>query len=117
MTFGQEPNSAVAAKAQLAARSDQPGHFFERLCGGTPITTMNTPTDSKALPLTNYSASWVKRNNEMPEHGQRVIAFSPVYPKGHEMRFRILDGQFVRITTEVEYWAYCEPMADSLPNT
>jgi hypothetical protein len=77
---------------------------------------MNTPTNSEALPLTNCSASWVKRNDEMPERGERVIAFSPVYPKGHEMRFRILDGQFIRITTEVEYWAYCEPMADSLPS-
>jgi hypothetical protein len=70
----------------------------------------------RALPLTNCSAFWIKRNDEMPERGERVIAFSPVYPKGHEMRFRILDGQFIRITTEVEYWAYCEPMADSLPN-
>lgn len=77
---------------------------------------MNTPTNSEALPLTNCSASWIKRNDEMPERGERVIAFSPVYPRGHEMRFRILDGQFIRITTEVEYWAYCEPMADSLPN-
>jgi len=29
----------------------------ERLCGGTPITTMNTPTNSEALPLTNCSPS------------------------------------------------------------
>ena len=29
----------------------------QRLCGGTPITTMNTPTNSEALPLTNCSAS------------------------------------------------------------
>ena len=28
MTFGQEPHSAVAAKAQLAARGDQTGHFY-----------------------------------------------------------------------------------------
>jgi hypothetical protein len=27
----------------------------ERLCGGTPITTMNTPTNSEALPPTNCS--------------------------------------------------------------
>ena len=61
-------------------------------------------------------SSWRKRNEEMPESGQRVVAFSPVYPKGHEMRFRILDGQFLRITTEVEYWADCEENFQSLPN-
>ena len=27
----------------------------ERLCGGTPITNMNTQTNSEALPLTNCS--------------------------------------------------------------
>lgn len=74
----------------------------------------NTQTAPLDAPI--CSACWIKRNDEMPERGERVIAFSPVYPKGHEMRFRILDGQFIRITTEVEYWAYCEPMADSLPN-
>lgn len=77
---------------------------------------MNIPTNSEALPITNYSASWIKRSDEMPKRGERVIAFSPVYSKGHPMRFRILDGQFIRLAAEVEYWAYCEPMADSLPN-
>ena len=60
--------------------------------------------------------SWRKRNKEMPERGQRVVAFSPVYPEGHEMRFRILDGQFLRITTEVEYWTDCEELFQYLPN-
>lgn len=79
---------------------------------------MNTEptTAGTLLSPPSCSASWIKRNDETPERGERVIAFSPVYPKGHEMRFRILDGQFIRITTEVEYWAYCEPMMDSLPN-
>jgi hypothetical protein len=59
------------------------------------------------------------KGERIPPPGRPVVfnwsALDP-YPKGHEMRFRILDGQFIRITTEVEYWAYCEPMADSLPN-
>lgn len=46
----------------------------------------------------------------MPEHGRRVLTLSPVYPVGDCSRFRIMDGQFVRISTEVDSWIYLEDL-------
>ncbi len=34
----------------------------------------------------------------------RVFVFSPQYPKGSEMRIRILDAQFVHILTDATHW-------------
>ena len=41
--------------------------------------------------------------------GVRVLVFSPVYPEGHEMRYRLMDGQFVRISTEATHYAHLTP--------
>jgi hypothetical protein len=52
----------------------------ERLCGGTPLTTMNTPTNSEALPLTNCSPAYPKNITAFvakwqPNEGARRKAF------------------------------------------
>ena len=52
-----------------------------------------------------------KTREEVPERDRKVIAFSPIYPVGHPTRFRILDGQFVRVCDEVEKWLYLEDIA------
>ncbi len=49
------------------------------------------------------SASWVHRDTALPDCG-RVLVYSPIYPQGHTMRFRIMDSVFVRISTEATHW-------------
>ena len=34
----------------------------------------------------------------------RVLIFSPIYPIGDPMRWRIVDWQFVRIMSEATHW-------------
>lgn len=53
---------------------------------------------------------WVSRDERMPvsEDGRRVLAFSPTYPKGHEMRHRMMDPQFFRICGEATHWLSVE---------
>lgn len=48
---------------------------------------------------------FIKVSERLPEEKDgRVLAFSPIYPEGHFMRWRIIDGQFIRITSEVDKW-------------
>lgn len=56
----------------------------------------------------NTILEFIERREAMPDPDRRVIAYSPVYPPGHEMRHRVCAGQFIRIMTEVESWAYCD---------
>jgi hypothetical protein len=39
----------------------------------------------------------------------RILTFSPIYPKGHEMRFRIMDARFFNISSEATHFAILEP--------
>lgn len=41
----------------------------------------------------------------------RVLAFSPAYPVGHDMRFRVVDSRFLKIMGEVTHWMELEPNA------
>ena len=57
---------------------------------------------------------WVSRNI-LPDSG-RVLAFSPIYKVGDPMRYRVLDAQFIGISTDVTYWLdlnAIEPNEDS----
>ena len=56
-------------------------------------------------PSKEASIAWNSRD-KIPEG--RVLTFSPCYEQGDAMRWRIMDGQFVRICKEVELWAYLE---------
>lgn len=53
--------------------------------------------------------NWIDVNDEMPlESDIYVLACSPCYEEirtNHEMTFRIMNGQFVGICTEVTHWA------------
>lgn len=55
---------------------------------------------------------WVDREKEMPPAGQRVLTYSPCYEgmrNGHEMIYRLMDGQLVRISIDVTHWARINP--------
>lgn len=65
--------------------------------------------DVTALPPTPCSA-WIARGEQpAPEDGERILVFSPCYPKGHEMRHRILDARFFKIVTEATHFQILEP--------
>jgi len=50
---------------------------------------------------------WNKSTEHLPEHGDRFcLCFSPSYSKDNSMRWRILQGQFVKLCSEVVYWKY-----------
>lgn len=53
---------------------------------------------------------WVSREDRLPTEndGKRILIFSPVYAKGHEMRYRIVDQQFFRICKEATHWLSLE---------
>ena len=50
---------------------------------------------------------WHKRD-EAPPKGSRILAFSPCHPVGHEMRFRVMGGEWLERSSDVELWADCE---------
>jgi len=56
---------------------------------------------------TTKGIDWRDRNDtaDFPDEGERVLVFSPDYPKGHEMQVRIMDARFFRISTEATMWA------------
>lgn len=47
---------------------------------------------------------WIDKNNRMPNNDERVLTYSPAYDTDDPMAFRIMDGQFVRISIEVTHW-------------
>lgn len=55
---------------------------------------------------------WRSRLKEVPPEGtkKQVLAFSPAYPVGDAMRYRLLDGQFVGICKEVTRWIYVDEL-------
>lgn len=60
------------------------------------------------------SIVWVDRTVEMPippkgDKSKRVLAFSPDYPEGHDMRYRTMDCQFYRIMTDATHWTWLTP--------
>ena len=40
-----------------------------------------------------------------PPEGVRILVFSPVYPFGKTMRFRLMDSEFLGTLTDATYWA------------
>jgi hypothetical protein len=55
-------------------------------------------------------SAWIGRGQHpLPADGVRILTFSPVYPKGHEMRFRIMDARFFVISSEATHFAILEP--------
>lgn len=50
--------------------------------------------------------SWIPVENppEETETRKRVLVFSPAYPVGDPMRIRIIDTQFLKISTYATHW-------------
>lgn len=56
---------------------------------------------------------WKRRGDNLPPPDTRVLAFSSCYPKGHDMRWRMLSSQFLRLCSEVDLWTECEQLLPS----
>jgi len=62
---------------------------------------------------------WISRNEELPPPRKRgephvhVLVFSPDYPSGDSMRYRIVPIEFVSVMTEATHWSYIDPPSDS----
>jgi hypothetical protein len=46
---------------------------------------------------------------EKPHYNTRILVFSSCYKDNDPMQFRIIDSQFLSITTDVDYWSFLEP--------
>lgn len=52
---------------------------------------------------------WVYKYHALPTGNKRVLTYSPVYEGVDEtMVFRVVNAQFVKICTDIEYWTYLE---------
>lgn len=59
---------------------------------------------------------WHNRSAQ-PDINKRIIIISPGYPKGHEMRVRVIDAQFFNICSEAECWAYTDDIEEEALNS
>jgi len=50
-----------------------------------------------------------------PNRDRRVLTYSEVYKDSPTLAFRILDGQFVRLCTEVTHYSYLIPPEEEKP--
>lgn len=47
----------------------------------------------------------INRKDKMPEEKDgRILIFSPIYSKEHDMRFRIIDWEFFKFCIEATHW-------------
>jgi len=49
---------------------------------------------------------WIDRRDASPPEDKKVLIFSPAYPEGDSMRYRVLDGEFFKLMTDATHWAY-----------
>jgi hypothetical protein len=49
--------------------------------------------------------NWIAVSERLPTHG-RVLTYSPAYEDARDstMLYRLMDAEFVRISTEVSHW-------------
>lgn len=45
----------------------------------------------------------------IPHRDQRVLTYSEIYKDKPELAYRLLDGQFVRMCSDVTHYAYLRP--------
>jgi len=48
-----------------------------------------------------------------PNKDQRVLTYSEIYKGKPELAFRLLDGQFVKVCSEVTHYMYLREPADN----
>ena len=60
---------------------------------------------------------WISVDDDTPSDGERVLTFSECYDVSDPLRFRMMDGHFVRKCTDVTFWMRIEPppSEDSAP--
>lgn len=56
---------------------------------------------------------WIDVKDRLPDHNERVLTISPVYDQP-ENRYRLMDGQFVRICKDVTKWISVKELEESL---
>ena len=49
------------------------------------------------------------RKDGTPNRDERVLTYSPVYQNEPQLAYRILDGQFVRMCSEITHYIYLRP--------
>ena len=59
---------------------------------------------------TAWLGAWVEYKERLPQSG-RVLVFSPLYKVGDPTRFRVMDAQFVRISTDCTHWMDLDAIA------
>jgi hypothetical protein len=54
---------------------------------------------------------WIDKEKDVPQKGERVLTYSPCYKTNSDesMLYRLMDAQFVRISTDVTHWARVLP--------
>jgi hypothetical protein len=63
---------------------------------------------NEELNMAKVTIDWIRKTDELPIGDERVLVYSPCYESqyvGHEMTYRVISGQFVRICTDVSHWA------------
>jgi hypothetical protein len=47
---------------------------------------------------------WFTRDDKLPPKNTKILVFSPIYPEGDSLRFRVLDSEFFCIATDATHW-------------
>jgi len=83
---------------------------FEDLKGRTLKAISGEVGDMEKLKRIQNKILWVYKYYALPtDREKKVLAYSPIYEGVDEsMVFRIVSAQFVKICTDIEYWAYLE---------
>ncbi len=70
-----------------------------------PETSTEAASPNERLVIFPTHHDWVHRDYGLPRTGLRVLTYSPQY-KGVDdaMLYRLMDADFVRISTDVMYW-------------
>jgi hypothetical protein len=51
---------------------------------------------------------WINAKDVLPGEDEWVLGFSPKYPVGNDMRYRILQGRFVKYA-DITHWQFLPP--------
>lgn len=56
--------------------------------------------------------NWIKREDQLPRGNRQVLTFTPCHTAendpGGRGPFRIMNAQYVRVSTDVSHWTYIE---------
>ncbi len=50
--------------------------------------------------------NWVSKSDYLPQAFERVLVFCPAYNNDDNLRYRIVNSEFVAMMSEVSHWAY-----------